>query len=311
MSDPSLPELESKRAGLFARLAAVGDFRRGTISENYRRCGKPNCACAQPGHPGHGPRWLWTRTVAGRGTRGRQLAAGEVGKVRAELDRYQEFAALTEQIVQVSEAICEARPVQPPAGQGGPAAAGLDQLRAQIAAEFAAEVEQLAAAAVRSLAGGAGGAGLEAAELAIRAAMLRWAARCWRACWRRCRVPRPADTVRGWSPGGVRVLPGQDLRHRARPGHREPGLVSLPGVRAGAGPAGRRAGAGRGHDVAGAGEDDRPGRCAEPFARGSGLLADLAGVQVSARRIERHAEADGTAAARSSRRRPPRSTPAR
>jgi hypothetical protein len=36
---------------------------------------------------------------------------------------------------------------------------------------------------------------------------------------------------------------------------------------------------------------------AEPFARGSGLLADLAGVQVSARRMERHAEADGAAAA--------------
>jgi hypothetical protein len=36
---------------------------------------------------------------------------------------------------------------------------------------------------------------------------------------------------------------------------------------------------------------------AEPFAKGSGLLAGLAGIQVSARRIERHAEADGSAAA--------------
>jgi hypothetical protein len=36
---------------------------------------------------------------------------------------------------------------------------------------------------------------------------------------------------------------------------------------------------------------------AGPFAAGSGLLAGLAGVQVSARRIERHAEADGAAAA--------------
>jgi hypothetical protein len=36
---------------------------------------------------------------------------------------------------------------------------------------------------------------------------------------------------------------------------------------------------------------------AEPFATGSGLLADLAGIQVGARRIERHAEADGAAAA--------------
>ena len=121
MSEPSLPELESRRAGLFARLAAVGDFRRGSITENYRRCGKPNCACAQPGHRGHGPRWLWTRTVAGRGTRGRQLAAAEVEKVRGELDRYQEFAALTEQIVQVSEEICEARPVPPSAEEELPA----------------------------------------------------------------------------------------------------------------------------------------------------------------------------------------------
>ena len=122
MTGPLLTELEARRAGLLERLAAVGDFRRGSISENYRRCGKPHCACAQPGHPGHGPRYLWTRTVAGRGTRGRQLAAGEVEKVRAELARYQEFAALSEQIVEVNEAICEARPLlpaeQPPAGPG-------------------------------------------------------------------------------------------------------------------------------------------------------------------------------------------------
>ena len=68
----------------------------GSVSENYRKCGKPNCACAQPDHPGHGPRFLWPRTVQGRKTRGRQLAAGEVEKVRRELEAYQEFASLTE-----------------------------------------------------------------------------------------------------------------------------------------------------------------------------------------------------------------------
>src|SRR6202044_2942586 len=116
MSESSLPELEAERDRLYAQLAVVGDFRRGSVSENYRRCGKPNCACAQPGHRGHGPRFLWTRTVAGRGTKGRQLAPAEVGKVRAEVDRYREFAALAEQIVEVSEAICEARPASPDAG---------------------------------------------------------------------------------------------------------------------------------------------------------------------------------------------------
>jgi hypothetical protein len=110
VDDAWLGDLEQQRVRLYERLAATGDFRRGSISENYRRCGEPNCACAQPDHPGHGPRYLWTRTVVGRGTRGRQLSAEEVDKVRAELANYQHFAEVSEQIVEVNEAICEARP---------------------------------------------------------------------------------------------------------------------------------------------------------------------------------------------------------
>ena len=99
MDGASLGDLEQQRDRLYAELAATGDFRRGSISENYRRCGKPNCACAQPDQPGHGPRYLWTRTVAGRGTKGRQLSAAEVDKVRAELANYRRFAEVSEKIV--------------------------------------------------------------------------------------------------------------------------------------------------------------------------------------------------------------------
>ena len=122
MSEPSLPDLERRRAQLYARLAATGDVRPGSVNATYRKCGKANCACAQPGHPGHGPRWLWTRSAGGK-TRTRQLAAAELEKVRAELANYKEFAALSEQIVEVNEAICEARPVTPAAGEppAGPA----------------------------------------------------------------------------------------------------------------------------------------------------------------------------------------------
>ena len=121
MTEPSPPELEAERDRLYAQLAAVGDFRRGSVSENYRRCGKPNCACAQPGHPGHGPRFLWTRSAGRRKTIGRQLAAAEVGKVRRELARHAEFTAAVEQIAEVNEKICEARPV---AGTDAPSAPG-------------------------------------------------------------------------------------------------------------------------------------------------------------------------------------------
>ena len=110
MSEPSLPELEAERDRLFAQLSMAGDFRRGSVSENWRRCGKPNCACADPGHPGHGPRFLWTRSAGRRKTVGRQLAAGEVEKVRREIARHAEFAATAEQIIEVNEKICEARP---------------------------------------------------------------------------------------------------------------------------------------------------------------------------------------------------------
>src|SRR5580700_8808837 len=116
MTEPSLAELEAERDRLYAQLAAVGDFRRGSVSENYRRCGKLNCACARPGHRGHGPRFLWTRAARGRGTVGRQLAAGEVEKVRREVARHAEFAAISERIAEVSEKICESRP----AGAGAP-----------------------------------------------------------------------------------------------------------------------------------------------------------------------------------------------
>jgi hypothetical protein len=122
MTEPSLPELEAERDRLYAQLSTAGDFRRGSVSENYRKCGKPNCACAAADHPGHGPRFLWTRTARGRGTVGRQLAAAEVEKARREIARYAEFTAAVEQIVEVNERICEARPVArtqaPPVPEG-------------------------------------------------------------------------------------------------------------------------------------------------------------------------------------------------
>jgi hypothetical protein len=119
MSEPSLAELQSERDRLYAQLSRVGDFRRGSVSENWRRCGKPNCACAAADHPGHGPRFLWTRSAGRRGTVGRQLAAAEVEKVRAEVARHAEFAAIAERIAEVNEKICEARPV---AGTDAPSA---------------------------------------------------------------------------------------------------------------------------------------------------------------------------------------------
>jgi hypothetical protein len=50
--------------------------------------------------------------VRGRGKICRQLASGEVAKVTGELANYQQFAWLSEQIVEVNQAISEARPTR-------------------------------------------------------------------------------------------------------------------------------------------------------------------------------------------------------
>jgi hypothetical protein len=120
-----LPELERRREDLYRELSQVGDFRPGSLNEVRRRCGKPNCACAAPGHPGHGPQYNLTRRVEGR-TRARHLRPGpELDKARREVAACQRFRDLAGQVTEVNEAICDARPAGPGQdGEAGPSGTG-------------------------------------------------------------------------------------------------------------------------------------------------------------------------------------------
>jgi len=112
-----LAELERRRAELYRELARVGDFRRGSLNQVRRKCGKPNCVCAAPDHPGHGPQWNLTRTAEGR-TRAVHLKPGpELDKARREVAEYERFRGLVGQVTEVNEAICQARPAAP--GEAG------------------------------------------------------------------------------------------------------------------------------------------------------------------------------------------------
>ena len=107
-----LESLEAKRQGLIQALAALGDFRRGTISANYRRCGKRNCACARADHPGHGPQYLWNATIGGK-SRAQNLRLGpELEKVNREVDTYRTFVRLCGELVEINEQLCQRRPVR-------------------------------------------------------------------------------------------------------------------------------------------------------------------------------------------------------
>ena len=109
--EEALGEYEQKRTALIDSLKELGDFRRGTITANYRKCGKTNCACAQPGHPGHGPQYLWSATIKGK-SYARNLKLGpEMQKYEEETARHRQFTKLCEEIVEANERICDLRPV--------------------------------------------------------------------------------------------------------------------------------------------------------------------------------------------------------
>jgi hypothetical protein len=123
-SGRDLAWLERRRAELFALISGVGDFRRGALNAVWRKCGKPNCACAQPGHRGHGPQWTLTRRVSGKTVNVHLKPGPELDKAEREVAEHQRFADLVEEVSQVSEAICAARPVTgtatpPPGGERG------------------------------------------------------------------------------------------------------------------------------------------------------------------------------------------------
>jgi len=62
----SLQALRDKRDQLVASLTRVDDLRPGFLTARFRKCGKPNCHCAQKDSPGHGPSFSLTHRVAGK-----------------------------------------------------------------------------------------------------------------------------------------------------------------------------------------------------------------------------------------------------
>ena len=105
----TLMKLESKRRSLYRDLEEIGDFRPGTISVNYRKCGKKICICAKPGHPGHGPQYLWNTTKKGKSYAKNLKLGPELKKYMEEIANYRSFLKICDEIVQLNEKVCDFR----------------------------------------------------------------------------------------------------------------------------------------------------------------------------------------------------------
>jgi hypothetical protein len=94
------------------RILHSGDFRSGSITAINGRCGKPNCHCHQPGQPGHGPNFRLTRKVDGKTISESFSSAAELRKAQREVEAFHRFRQLSQDLLEVNERICRARPVE-------------------------------------------------------------------------------------------------------------------------------------------------------------------------------------------------------
>jgi len=107
-----LDALEQQRSGILTQILELGDFRSGSITAINGRCGKPNCHCHLPNQPGHGPNFRLTRKVNGKSVTETFSSTTELRKAQREVAAFHRFRQLSQELLEVNEIICRARPAQ-------------------------------------------------------------------------------------------------------------------------------------------------------------------------------------------------------
>jgi len=108
-----LDALRLQRNELIGALAQIGDMRPGSLVPRFRKCGKPTCHCAKKDAKGHGPCYSLTRPVAGKTVTHVIPAGPAVDRTREHLAEYHRFRALVQELLTVSEQICDLELRQP------------------------------------------------------------------------------------------------------------------------------------------------------------------------------------------------------
>jgi hypothetical protein len=108
----SLTPLEQQRSGILTQILELGDFRSGSITAIQGRCGKPNCHCHRPGQPGHGPNFRLPRKVNGKTVSESFASPAALRKAQQEVETFHRFRQLSQELLEVNERICQARPIE-------------------------------------------------------------------------------------------------------------------------------------------------------------------------------------------------------
>ncbi|MBS3764345.1 MAG: hypothetical protein KGZ25_13690 [Planctomycetes bacterium] len=105
--NPTLQTLHEHKDALLQQLAAISEFRPGSLVARYRKCGRPTCHCAQEGDPGHGPSWSLTRYSEGK-TVTKIIAPEHIDEAKEQIERYHQFQQVMHDYVETNVKLCDA-----------------------------------------------------------------------------------------------------------------------------------------------------------------------------------------------------------
>ena len=112
----TIETLEKRRSEIVERIGQLSDLRPGSVTAIRKKCGKANCCCLEPLHPGHGPHWRLTYKVEGT-SRSESLTGDAIEKAEEEIAEFRKFQQLSREFVEVNTRICQLRRVEGRSGQ--------------------------------------------------------------------------------------------------------------------------------------------------------------------------------------------------
>ena len=104
----SIASIESRIRQIQQELAVLGDFRLGTLSEQFNVCGTPNCKCKADPPQKHGPYYRLTFTRKGK-SHTRSVRIADVEVVKQQVHNYSLFKDLIDEWVALASELSHLR----------------------------------------------------------------------------------------------------------------------------------------------------------------------------------------------------------
>ena len=107
MSEPTTSALRRRRGQLLRKLPPLDAILRGSLVERYKRCGNPNCKCADG--PGHGPKYYLSVSYPGRSPQMDYVPQADYAQVSARVANYAQVREILEEISEINHELLRRR----------------------------------------------------------------------------------------------------------------------------------------------------------------------------------------------------------